>query len=165
MHICSHICTYTRVYALVLPVATYQALKSQSWKFAPSGWTFPPYSARTLSAETAGIPQTAAKPLHPSHRALQELQVNLLQSWIWATASAGDEARDPRLALTCSRQLLLEGTGAPRQLASPEGGWLPARAEETRTRADGAGSLSTRPGERVPARWSQEKALPSCWPT
>lgn len=165
MHICTHTCTYTCVYAVVLPVAMYRALKSHSRKFAPPGWTFLPYSARTGSAETASIPQTAAKPLHPSHRALQELQVNFLQSWIRATASACDEAQDPGLALTCSHQLLLEGTCAPHQLASPEGRWLPARGEETQTRADGAGSLSTRPGKRVPARWSQEKALPSCWPT
>lgn len=79
---CTH--TQTHTSALVLPVAMHQALKSHSFKSAPPGWTCPLYQD---IAETASIPHTADKPLHLSHRVLQELQVNLLQSWIRATAS------------------------------------------------------------------------------
>lgn len=74
MHSRKHVQTHTS--ALVLPIAMHQALKSHS---------FPLY--RDI-AEIGSIPQTADKPLHHSHRALQELQVNLLQPWIGATASA-----------------------------------------------------------------------------
>lgn len=80
-----HIHTNKHTSALVLPIAMYQALKRHSFKFAPPGWTFPLYQD---IAETGSIPKTADKLLHHSHRALQELQVNLLQSWTRATASA-----------------------------------------------------------------------------
>lgn len=63
MHV--YIGIYTHMYTLLLPVAMYQALKSHSRRFVPPGWTFPPYSASTLLG-TAGIPQTADKPWHPS---------------------------------------------------------------------------------------------------
>lgn len=87
MQVCTHTSMYTdtqtHTSALVLPTVMHQAFKSHSFKSALPGWTFPLYQD---IAETASTPQTA-EPLHLSHRALQELQVNLLQSWIRATAS------------------------------------------------------------------------------
>lgn len=83
MHTCAHTSTYTHTH-----ICTGAACSNASFLQVCSTRLHLSSLLCQDIAETAGIPQTADKPLHPSHRALQELQVNLLQPWIGATASA-----------------------------------------------------------------------------
>lgn len=88
MHTCAHTSTYTHTHICTGAACSNASGSQKSFLQVCSTRLHLSSLLWQDIAETAGVPQTADKPLHPSHRALQELQVNLLQPWIGATASA-----------------------------------------------------------------------------